>query len=74
MHDYENRFLPLSYFLILILNRTGDQRLCFRYSDSAVPPLLKSKISGSIQTTVQAGLCQNRSGTMQTGFLTPWLM
>ena len=26
-------------------NREADQRLCFRYSDSAIPPLLKSKIS-----------------------------
>ena len=33
------------FFLILlsILNRKSDQRLCFRYSDSAVPPLLTSK-------------------------------
>ena len=40
----------LFFFIILlsILNRKSDQRLCFRYSDSAVPPLLKSKISGSI--------------------------
>ena len=26
-------------------NREADQRLCFRYSDSTVPLLLKSKIS-----------------------------
>ena len=26
-------------------NREADQRLCFRYSDSTVPPLLNSKIS-----------------------------
>ena len=26
-------------------NREADQRLCFRYSDSTIPPLLKSKIS-----------------------------
>ena len=26
-------------------NREADQRLCFRYSDSAIPPLLNSKIS-----------------------------
>ena len=68
-------FLALSYFFFIIilsiLNGKSDQRLCFRYSDSAVPPLLKSKISGSIH--IQAGLCQNWSGNMQTGFLTPWL-
>ena len=63
------------FFLILlsILNRKSDQRLCFHSLDSAVPPLLTSKISGSIQATVQAGLCQNWSGTMQTSFLKPWL-
>ena len=26
-------------------NREADQRLCFRYSDSTIPPLLYSKIS-----------------------------
>ena len=26
-------------------NREADQRLCFRYSDSTIPPLLNSKIS-----------------------------
>ena len=26
-------------------NREADQRLCFRYSDSMIPPLPKSKIS-----------------------------
>ena len=26
-------------------NRKADQRLCFRYSDSIIPLLLKSKIS-----------------------------
>ena len=26
-------------------NREADQRLCFRYSDSTIPPLLTSKIS-----------------------------
>ena len=26
-------------------NREADQRLCFRYSDSAIPLLLKSEIS-----------------------------
>ena len=36
------------YNPLSILNRKSDQRLCFRYSDSAVPPLLKSKTSGSI--------------------------
>ena len=26
-------------------HREADQRLCFRYSDSTIPPLLTSKIS-----------------------------
>ena len=26
-------------------NREADQRLCFRYSDSTIPPLLNCKIS-----------------------------
>ena len=26
-------------------NREADQRLCFRYSDSTIPPLLNSKLS-----------------------------
>ena len=26
-------------------NREADQRLCFRYSGSTIPPLLKCKIS-----------------------------
>ena len=26
-------------------NREADQRLCFRYSDSTIPPLLNSNIS-----------------------------
>ena len=29
----------------LLGNREADQRLCFRYSDSTIPPLLNSKIS-----------------------------
>ena len=28
-------------------NREADQRLCFRYSDSTIPLLLKSEISSS---------------------------
>ena len=32
--------------------READQRLCFRYSDSTIPLLLKSEIS-----SFQAGLC-----------------
>ena len=46
-------------------NREADQRLCFRYSDSTIPLLLKSKISSFwlFSVLVQAGLCQTCSET-----------
>ena len=46
-------------------DREADQRLCFRYSDSAVPMLLKSKISSFylFSVTVQVHLCPNWSET-----------
>ena len=40
-------------------NREADQRLCFRYSDSTIPLLLKSEIS----VLVQVGLCRTCSET-----------
>ena len=52
-------------------NREADQRLCFRYTDSTIPLLLKYKIS-SLQpssVTVQPGLCQTWSETQIVGFL-----
>ena len=46
-------------------NREADQRLCFRYSDSTIPLLLKSEISSFMHFSVlvQAGLCQTCSDT-----------
>ena len=46
-------------------DREADQPLCFRYSDSTIPPLLNSKISifFSASVAVQAGLCQTCSET-----------
>ena len=46
-------------------NREADQRLCFRYLDSTIPVLLKSKISSFklFSVTVQAGLCRTWSET-----------
>ena len=40
-------------------NCEADQRLCFRYTDSAIPLISKSKISGLYPSsvTVQPGLC-----------------
>ena len=40
--------------------READQRLCFRYSDSTIPLLLKSEISSFMlfSVLVQAGLCR----------------
>ena len=45
--------------------READQRLCFRYSDSTIPPLLNSKISSFklFSVLVQAGLCRTCSET-----------
>ena len=40
-------------------NHEADQRLCFRYSDSTIPLLLKSEIS----VLVQVGLCRTCSET-----------
>ena len=41
-------------------NREADQRLCFRYSDSTFPLLLKYEISSFelFSVTVQVGLCR----------------
>ena len=46
-------------------NREADQRLCFRYSDSTIPLLLKSEISSFwlFSVLVQAGLCGTCSET-----------
>ena len=52
-------------------NREADQRLCFRYSDSAFPLLPKSEISSlwSSYVVVQPCLCRTWSETPKTGFL-----
>ena len=46
-------------------NCEADQRLCFRYTDSTIPLLLKSEISSlwPSSVAVQRGLCRARSGT-----------
>ena len=46
-------------------NREADQRLCFRYSDSTIPLLLKSEISSFwlFSMLVQASLCRTCSET-----------
>ena len=46
-------------------NREADQRLCFRYSDSTIPLLLKSEISSFqlFSVLVQASLCRTWSET-----------
>ena len=55
----------------LCSNCTADQRLCFRYTDSTIPPLLILKISTFyfFSVTVQAGLCRNWSETSKSGIL-----
>ena len=53
-------------------NCEGDQRLCFRYTDSTIPLLPKSEISSLYPSSgaVQPGLCGTWSETPKTGFLT----
>ena len=56
--------------------RGADQRLCFHYTDSAIPLLPKSEIS-SLQPSsvvVQPGLCRTWSESPKTGFLTTRLI
>ena len=51
-------------------NREADHGLCFRYTDSTIPPLPKYKIS-SFQlssVTVQPGLCMTWTETPKTFF------
>ena len=52
-------------------DREADQRLCFRYTDSTIPLLLKSEISSLYPSSVvvQPGLCRTWSETPKTGFL-----
>ena len=56
-------------------NCEAAQRLCFRYTDSAIS-LLKSEISSfkPASVTVQVGLCQVWSQTLKTGFLASYIM
>ena len=52
-------------------NREADQRLCFRYLDSTIPLLAKSKISSfwPSPVAVQPGLCQTWSESTLLVFL-----
>ena len=52
-------------------NCEADQRLCFRYTDSTIPLLLKSEISSFYPFSVaaHAGLCRIWSETPKTDFL-----
>ena len=58
--------------LTICSNCEADQRLCFRYMDSTIPLLSKSKISSLYPSsvTVQPGLCLTWSETQIVGFLT----
>ena len=51
-------------------NREADQRLCFRYTDSTIPPLPKSEISSFYPSTVavQPGLYRTWWKTPKTVF------
>ena len=52
-------------------DREADQRLCFRYLDSTIPPLPIYEISSLWPScvVVQSGLCGAWSETPKTGFL-----
>ena len=52
-------------------NCEADQRLCFRYTDSTIPLLLKYDISNVYPSSeaTQTSLCQTCSETPKTGFL-----
>ena len=56
--------------------RATNQHLCFRYLDSIIPLLSKSKISGLEQFSVivHPSLCQTCLETQKTGFLTMQLI
>ena len=56
-------------------DHAADQRLCFRYIDSTIPLLSKSKISSVYPSSeaVQPGLCCTLSETPKTGFLEMWI-
>ena len=51
-------------------DREADQRLCFRYIDSAIPLLSKSEVSSFYPSSVaaQPGLCRTRSETRMLVF------
>ena len=56
-------------------NREADQHLCFRYTDSTIHLLSKSKISSLQPSSVaQPGLCGTWSETPKTDFLTTRLI
>ena len=57
-------------------NREADQRLCFRYTDSTIPLLSKSKISSLWPSSVlvEPGLCRTCSENHIVGFPTRWLI
>ena len=57
-------------------NHTSDQRFCFHYTVSKIPPLPKSILSSLMPFSViaQPGLCQTWSETPKTSFLAWWLI
>ena len=57
-------------------NREADQRLCFRYITSTIPPPPKSEIASLYPScvAVQPGLCRTWSETPKTDFFTTRLI
>ena len=59
----------------LCCNSEADQRLCFRYTDSTIPLLSKSKISSLYMSSVLVQLSlADLVGNHSVGFLMRWLI
>ena len=50
-------------------NREADQRLCFRFTDSTIPLLPKSKISSLLPSSVAVWFVSDQVGNQNIGFL-----
>ena len=68
-HDEKNRFLPM--LKQRRSSASADQRLCFRYTDSTIPLLLKYETSSFYPSSVsaQAGSCLTWSERPKAVFL-----
>ena len=67
---------PAPVYICQNKGAVADQRLCFRYVDSAIPLFPKSENSSLYPSSVdlQPGLYKTWPGTPKTGFLTTRLI